>query len=152
MTDWEHAIELAMDRVNVANTGINGWVHLDKGIIHFTPRCNHLTWLKEIRYYDGTTKAPLDGVVGDYSEQFEDGGAAVRGNSADLYDIYSWVAVRFGWRQFIDLDEYKRDVKLPRIQIFGEFHPEGDAFAKMVNSPVFVFKDTYKWPRHSVRG
>lgn len=152
MIDWGAAIDEAMERVNVAYTGINGWVNFDSGVVHFTPRCNHTEWLKEVRYYDGTRRANLKGVVGNYHDQHEDGGAAVRGNSADLYDIYSWAAVKFGWRQFIDKAQHEKDSKKPRLQIFGQEHVEGVRFARMCGSPVFTFKDDYVWPRHSVRG
>jgi hypothetical protein len=151
MSDWTSPVELAMSQVNVAHTGINGWVHLDKKIVHFTPRCNHLEWLAKTRYVNGVGKAHLIGVEGSHRKPVEEGGARLPTGQLDLYDIYSWAADRFGWRQFIDLDEHKKSAKIPRIQIFGQDHPEGKHFARTIASPNFIFKDDYVWPRVSAR-
>lgn len=97
----------------------------------------------------GESRRFLDGVSGSHRKSVEEGGARLDTGQLDLYDIYSWAADRFGWRQFINLDEHKKSAKIPRIQIFGQDHPEGENFARTIGSPNFLFKDDYVWPRQS---
>jgi len=149
--DWDDAVQRAMEGGKVQHTGINGWVHLDKKIVHFTPRCNHLNWLDESRGPDGVKICALDGIVGSRRKPVEEGGARLSNGRMDIYDIYSWAADRFGWRQFINLDEHIKTRKLPRVQIFGQYHPEGENFARTIGSDNFIFKDDYVWPREHLR-
>ena len=119
----------------IAIKGLNGWVNFEREEFHLCARCNHLEMVKPFHYYDGTSKTFLAGVEGNPYDPVADGGADA-GGGADLYDIYFWASIKFGWYQFINETP---SAKRPTFKFAGPKHKGATIFSAMFQAESFDF-------------